>query len=233
MKNESKCQENVLVQLLVKGTKVYTLQADISTKGLWQTVFALYVLYIGKRIFWLHILLAPASQIQDREGLLEVVQGICNRTMSHGAVQLDIVCMELLLQLATKQGCCLWWRVAAPAPGVTPSISSQASNIKGCQPPVMKAAASSESCVQALVSLYASWGENMGENMMCCCFTRAPDDSLEGQFWDVSLKYEMSSACLWRAASNQDMGIVRVTGRLAFLPMFWETPHLLAWVCVS
>lgn len=34
MKNESKCQENVLVQLLVKGTKVYTLQANISTKEL-------------------------------------------------------------------------------------------------------------------------------------------------------------------------------------------------------
>lgn len=35
MKNESKCQENVLVELFVKGTKVYTIQADISTKGLW------------------------------------------------------------------------------------------------------------------------------------------------------------------------------------------------------
>lgn len=33
MKNESKCQENVLVQLLVKGMKVYTFQADISAKG--------------------------------------------------------------------------------------------------------------------------------------------------------------------------------------------------------
>lgn len=34
MKSESKCQENVLVQLLIKGAKVYTIQADISTKEL-------------------------------------------------------------------------------------------------------------------------------------------------------------------------------------------------------
>jgi len=34
MKNESKWQENILVQLLVKGTKVHAQQADISSKGL-------------------------------------------------------------------------------------------------------------------------------------------------------------------------------------------------------
>lgn len=93
-----------------------------------------------------------------------MVQGICNRATSHGAVQLDIVCMELLLQLATKQGCWLWWRVAAPAPGVSLRVLLGAANIKGCQPHVTKAAASLESCAQASVSLFARRGENMGED---------------------------------------------------------------------
>lgn len=65
--------------------------------------------------------------------------------------------------------------------GVTLRDSLGAANIKGCQPPVMKAAGSLEGCVQALGSLFASQGENMGQDMMCCCFTQPPDDSLEGQ----------------------------------------------------
>lgn len=81
-----------------------------------------------------------------------------------------------------------------------------------------KTAMSLERCIQPLGLLFASWGENMSQDVLCCCFTKPSDDSLEGEFWDVPLKWEMTYVCLkWAAAPGYTNHLCdRETGLLTY-----------------
>lgn len=45
-----------------------------------------------------------------------------------------------------------------------------------------KIAVSLERWIWPLGLLFASWGESMSQDRLCCCFTKLWDDSLEGDF---------------------------------------------------